>query len=134
MKWGLSLEEAARLHGHLGPWLAIGYRAGSIARRELEPRDPREVLCIARIPAEIPYTCSLDGLQASIGCTAGKLNLVLENSSDFEYVFIHRGSGRRIVLKLRREVIEALKSVKSLEEGARYVEVLEPWELFELSS
>jgi len=134
MVFGLSLDEAARLHGHKGPWLVIGYRAGSRAREVLKPETEHDILCIVRVPKKTPYTCTVDGIQASAGCTLGKLSIDIEESNAIEFEFRHRVSGKKIVLKLRREVLKIIEDVyreKGLEAAARCIEELEFQKLFE---
>lgn len=132
MKWGLTIEEAVKFHGHLGPWLMIGYRAGAIARDKLSPKDFHELHCTVRVPNKVPYSCSIDGVQASASCTLGKGNIVVEDSSDFEFVFVNATTKESVKLKLRRDVITELLS-KSIEEAVKYVAGLGDWEIFELS-
>ncbi|MFO7638448.1 MAG: formylmethanofuran dehydrogenase subunit E family protein [bacterium] len=68
------LQQATSFHGHLGPWLALGLRAGLYARR-IVSADPFRLVARARCPARTPYTCLLDGIQFSSGCTLGKGNI-----------------------------------------------------------
>ena len=134
MAFGLSLEEAARLHGHKGPWLVIGYRAGLRAREVLEPHTEHDLLCVARLPTKIPYTCSLDGIQAASGCTLGKQNIVVEGSANIEFEFVNRRTGRKLILKLRdgvKEFVDRELESKSLEDVARCIEEMDFRELFE---
>ncbi len=133
MSWGLTLDEAIRFHGHLGPWLVIGYRAGVLARSKLEPKDFHDIRCVVRVPNKIPYSCSVDGVQASTCCTLGKGSIVVEDCEDFEFIFINRVSKEVLRLKLRREVLDKLLSFKSIDEAVNYIEGLKDWELFELS-
>jgi len=132
--FGLSLEEAARLHGHLGPWLVVGYRAGARAREILKPATEHDLFCTVRVPMRRPYTCTIDGVQASSGCTMGKLNIVAEDSDDIVFEFVDRRSGRRIVLKLHRDAwrsIEEALGSRPMEEVAEWVRRLELEKLFE---
>jgi formylmethanofuran dehydrogenase subunit E len=132
MGWGLTVEEAIKFHGHKGPWLAIGYRAGLMAREKLRLRDIHDLLCVVRIPNRIPYTCSIDGVQASACCTMGKGNIVFENSNNFEFEFINRVSGDKLRLRIKRDVIENLQKFRSLEEAWEYIMKLNEQGLFEL--
>jgi formylmethanofuran dehydrogenase subunit E len=68
------LDQAAAFHGHLGPWLALGLRAGLRARRVVSP-DPFCLTAFVRCPGRTPYTCFLDGIQFGSGCTLGKGNI-----------------------------------------------------------
>jgi formylmethanofuran dehydrogenase subunit E len=110
----------------------IGYRAGAIARDKLSPKDFHELHCTVRVPNKVPYSCSIDGVQASASCTLGKGNIVVEDSSDFEFVFVNTTTKESVKLKLRRDVITELLS-KSIEEAVKYVAGLGDWEIFELS-
>jgi len=133
MNCGLTFEEAIKFHGHLGPWLLIGYRAGVIARNMLKPKDIHDLQCIVRIPCKIPYSCSIDGIQASTCCTLGKGNIIIENIEDFEFIFINTTSKELLKLKLRRDVLDKLLSLKSINEALNYVMGLGDWDLLELS-
>ncbi|MCX8204703.1 MAG: formylmethanofuran dehydrogenase subunit E family protein [Candidatus Nezhaarchaeota archaeon] len=126
MRWGLSFEEAVRLHGHVGPWLALGYKVGSYAREKLRVESPLSVKCTAFLPKKAPYSCAIDGIQASFGCTAGKLNLEIVESrvEDISFLFVNTESGRAVRLRLREglaKLIEELASRRGLGEAAEEV-------------
>lgn len=133
MTFGLTLDEAARLHGHKGPWLVIGYRAGLRAREYLRPETEHDLVCIARVPKMTPYTCTIDGIQASAGCTLGKLTISVEDSNYIEFEFRNKVTGKKLVLKLRdsvKDVVEELSRRKGLEAGAKWVEEVPFQKLF----
>jgi formylmethanofuran dehydrogenase subunit E len=103
------LNQAARFHGHLGPWLALGVRAGRYARRVLRATGMQlqaTVYCRGRTP----YSCFIDGVQFASGCTLGKGTINHVCTSGCRVVFRHRRprSGRMLVLELRPEVIAAI--------------------------
>jgi len=133
MEWGLTIEEAVRFHGHLGPWLVIGYRAGAIARDRLGPKDFHDLHCTVRVPNKVPYSCSIDGVQASASCTLGKGNITVEDSDDFEFLFVNIATKESLRLRLRRDLLAKLSSFRSIEEASKYVVGLGDWEIFELS-
>lgn len=127
----LSLEEAIRFHGHKGPFMIIGYRAGLLACRLL-CRNPFDLYCKARIPIKRPFSCILDGIQCSSGCTLGKLNIVIEDSEKFELEFIRMSNNSRLVLKIRKKLIEtALKNIRN-EKFVSYLSIASDAELFEI--
>ncbi len=68
------LEAAGRFHGHIGPWLALGVRAGLLAKARLQASH-FGLMADVRCPDGTPYTCFLDGVQFSSGCTMGKGNI-----------------------------------------------------------
>jgi len=131
MEWGLTIEEAVRFHGHLGPWLVIGYRAGAIAKDKLSPKDFHELYCTVRVPNKIPYSCSIDGVQASASCTLGKGNIAVEDSDEFEFVFVNTTTKESLRLRLKKDLLSKLSSFKSFEEASRYVIGLKDREIFE---
>lgn len=69
-----SLRAAAAFHGHLGPWLVLGYRAGAFAARRLGG-TPFERRATVWCPPAPPSSCFLDGVQLASGCTLGKANI-----------------------------------------------------------
>lgn len=133
----LDLSYAASFHGHLGPWLALGYKLGAYAKEELEASSPFELKCAAHLPRKKPYTCSLDGIQVATGCTLGKLNieLVEADESSIKFIFTNVRSGRALELKLKPEALKLLKSFegKDLELAAEEVSRMEIWELVEIT-
>ncbi|MFO7674763.1 MAG: formylmethanofuran dehydrogenase subunit E family protein [bacterium] len=99
------LDLAARFHGHLGPWLALGLRAGLHARRAVSA-DPFCLTAVVRCPGRTPYTCFLDGVQFGSGCTLGKGNIRhLRAARHLVAEFRRRdGNGPALRLELRPEV------------------------------
>jgi hypothetical protein len=74
MKQPKLLKDAAKFHGHLGPWLVLGLRAGRRAANVLG-RNPFRLRARIHCPRKTPYTCFIDGVQFASGCTMGKGNI-----------------------------------------------------------
>ncbi|RLF20836.1 MAG: hypothetical protein DRZ82_00970 [Thermoprotei archaeon] len=132
----LSLDEAAKMHGHKGPWLVLGYKAGLRACELLEPDDEMSLYCIAYIPLKTPYTCTLDGIQASAHCTLGKMNIEVRNAKDHNnilFIFINRKTGKKLELRLKPGVAKWIEKMKrvSMREAAKRVEEERLCNLFE---
>jgi formylmethanofuran dehydrogenase subunit E len=68
--------DAVRFHGHSGPFLALGFKAGSYAMGKLHPEGIKDIACRINTIMSTPYTCIIDGIQCSSHCTLGKGNLV----------------------------------------------------------
>ncbi len=90
---------SAAFHGHSCGGLLIGVRAALCAmeRFGIEGRAAdEELVCIAENDA-----CGIDAIQAILGCTIGKGNLILRLRGKQAFTFYDRKSGRsfRIVLK-----------------------------------
>lgn len=103
------LKQAARFHGHLGPWLVLGLHAGAYARKNLAA-SPFELRARVFCPAGTPYTCLVDGVQFSSGCTMGKGNISHVRSPRCRVEFNRKGKPDRMRLALRPEVWNELRS------------------------
>jgi formylmethanofuran dehydrogenase subunit E len=66
-----------RFHGHLGPYVVIGYRMGRLARERFEGKMTA-VVFTGRHP---PMSCLIDGVQFTTGCTLGKNNIVVREGN-----------------------------------------------------
>jgi formylmethanofuran dehydrogenase subunit E len=103
------LEKAKDLHGHLGPFLVVGVRAGLTGLRELQTRkQKREVFATAQLPYSVPYSCILDGVQVATGCTTGNKRLTFEDSSNLMILFRNK-AGRSVTISILPEAIEELR-------------------------
>jgi hypothetical protein len=84
------LEAAGRFHGHIGPWLALGIRAG-LAARDVLRTSHFGLVADVHCPEGTPYTCFLDGVQFSSGCTMGKGNIHHHVAEGCSVVFSRAG-------------------------------------------
>ena len=68
-------------HGHRCPFMPIGFRMGSLMLKSLEvPKaQDHDYFMFAELGVGHPQTCMIDGLQASTGCTYGKLMIERQN-------------------------------------------------------
>lgn len=75
------LEKAVDFHGHLGPFLVLGIRMGLIGMRELGAKrgNPKLHVTVMTKPS-VPFSCVIDGIQATTKCTIGNRKLRLQNS------------------------------------------------------
>ncbi len=114
------LKFSIYFHGHLGPFLVLGLRAGLLANK-LIGRNPLSNLARVRLPLKKPYSCFLDGIQISTGCTLGKLNIVALNDS--EIVVEIQSNSRLLVINVRKsiikEIMENLKSISAEKEAEK---------------
>ncbi len=124
----LTLEEAASFHGHLGPFLTIGYLAGKMATELLKPRDIHDMKAIVSLPLKTPFSCIIDGVQCSSRCTLGKLNIKVRNSEKVTIIFENRDGGR-IELQVKEDVIERCLTL-SMEEAVKWLLSLKREEIF----
>ena len=114
------LEEASILHCHLGPFLALGVKAG-LRALEVFGYDPHGMRAEVIVPRmETPYTCFADGIQYVTGCTLGKGNIEVREGGRLKVIF-SRGS-RKLELEVRGEALEKLEeSSEDMEAEAKRI-------------
>ena len=64
-----------RFHGHLGPYVVIGYRMGKLARERFEGK----MTAVVFTGSHPPMSCLIDGVQFTTGCTMGKNNIFVRD-------------------------------------------------------
>ena len=95
-------NKARSFHGHECPGLAIGVRAceAAIIKMGITPSPDEELVCVTENDA-----CGVDAIQALLGCTLGKGNLIYKNIGKQAFTFYRRSDGQalRFYLKSRNE-------------------------------
>lgn len=81
-----TLEELAGFHGHLGPYIVIGYRMGRYIRKHF-CGDPFSLSARIYCSGRTPETCLADGVQLGSGCTIGKgnIDIIMHDSISVEF-------------------------------------------------
>ena len=84
-------KKAAAFHGHVCPGLAIGFKACEAVMKVMGVKGSKdeELVCITENDA-----CGVDAIQAVLGCSLGKGNLLYRNTGKSAYTFIRRDTGR----------------------------------------
>ncbi len=104
------LKAAAYFHGHTGPFLVLGLKAGDLSNRLLG-REPFGTRVEIHSNPKPPQSCMVDGIQFTTGCTMGKGNIsVHSGKGDVRAVFVN--SKGTLELKLQPWVLESLQSMK----------------------
>jgi formylmethanofuran dehydrogenase subunit E len=111
------IKKAADFHGHLGPFLVIGVRMGKIAQKNLNTNTIENKLrAIVKIPLSPPFSCILDGIQATTKCTIGNQKLRIENSQkEITARFENQNSDKRMKISVNPKTVEEL--MNRLSEG-----------------
>jgi formylmethanofuran dehydrogenase subunit E len=91
-------RRAVDFHGHLCPGLAIGIKAAQIGLAEFG-RDGDEDI-VALVETDM---CGVDAIQALMGCTFGKGNLVFRDHGKMSFTFYRRRDGASLRLATRPE-------------------------------
>jgi formylmethanofuran dehydrogenase subunit E len=108
------LQRAVEFHGHLGPYLVLGLRAGIYANQAL-CREPMKTEAFIQTKTTPPESCFADGVQLSTGCTFGKGNISLQEGEGLLVTF--KKNSKKLTLKLRKEIIEEMNSLPSEEKA-----------------
>jgi formylmethanofuran dehydrogenase subunit E len=89
-------------HGHLCPFMPIGFRMGAIALRELKTGHIGDhgAFAFSEMGVGHPQTCMMDGFMAVTGCTYGKLMMERLNYGKVACILFVPGKGAvRLYLK-----------------------------------
>jgi len=97
-------EKAAAFHGHKCGGLAIGFKAVEALKNHIQANSAKdeEIVCVTENDA-----CGVDAIQALLGCTIGKGNLIYKPLGKMAFSFYFRESGEslRIYFKGNKENI-----------------------------
>ncbi len=93
-------EKAASFHGHVCGGLTIGYKAALYAIRLLNITfsEDEQIVCISENDA-----CGVDAIQAILGCSVGKGNLLFHMRGKQAFSFYKRSTGESVRLVLKEK-------------------------------
>ncbi len=130
MKLPDALERLKVFHGHLGPWAAVGYRMGQIARK----RFPDKLWGVVYTGNKPPMSCLIDGVQFTSCCTLGKGNIKVKDENQAMAMFYDYKSILEIkLLDEWRNKIDAETTRENEEEMAMELFEMEDSELFHIT-
>ncbi len=104
------LDEAIKFHGHLGPFLVLGLKAGLFAN-EVLGKDYFRTKATVETEPRPPYSCFVDGIQIATGCTMGKCNIKIKRGNPISLTISR--NGRVLIMKLKEEVLDFLVKMPS---------------------
>ena len=81
------LELAIQFHGHICPGLLIGVRAAEFAQKHLDISQDYDEELLAVVETD---SCGVDAIQAILGCTFGKGNLIFNDYGKNVYTIASR--------------------------------------------
>ncbi|RLI62592.1 MAG: formylmethanofuran dehydrogenase [Candidatus Asgardarchaeum californiense] len=93
------LNQIEKFHGHLGPYVVIGYKMGEIANQMLGS-DPFKKHALVLTGVQPPISCIIDGIQISSGCTLGKGNISVNDEGAAKVQFTDK-NGKKIEIALK---------------------------------
>jgi formylmethanofuran dehydrogenase subunit E len=115
----LLIENAAKLHGHLGPFLVIGVRMGEMAKKHLnlDDKGSRRLQASIKTPLFTPFSCVIDGIQVATSCTVGNQKLKIDKSTkEITARFKLQNSDKTMRISVNPEVAETL--IEEMSKGA----------------
>ncbi|MFW6121872.1 MAG: formylmethanofuran dehydrogenase subunit E family protein [Petrotogales bacterium] len=112
------LKQLERFHGHLGPYVVLGYKMGEIAIQMLGP-DPFTKNVVVWAGTTPPISCIIDGIQMSSGCTLGKGNILVKPDGIPKACFSN-GDGKHVEIELKNSVKHEIDKMVTEENMASY--------------
>jgi formylmethanofuran dehydrogenase subunit E len=82
-RYSSDMEALRRFHGHLGPYVVMGFRMGQLARVAF----PKKIFATVYSGTKRPRSCMADGVQFASCCTVGKNNLALIEGNEARAMF-----------------------------------------------
>ena len=137
MKNRVSLKEAIRFHGHIGPYLVLGVLAGDLALKKLRCKKYFGLEVKVWGANKKPKSCLIDGLQLSTGATYGKGNIEKFNSKLIKINFVNKVNHKKISVRLKKDLIDILETTlthKGSEALAKRLYKTNPSEIFNIQA
>jgi len=100
-------KKAVEFHGHTCPGLAIGYRVAKYINGNYPRSKDEELVCIAE-----NKSCSLDAVQALLGCTFGKGNLIFVDNGKQVFTFYSRDKGKALRIYFKDDIFKRLDELR----------------------
>ena len=103
------IDKAIAFHGHWCGGLARGIRVAAWAMEHFGTAADEEIVAVTETDM-----CAVDAIQALVGCTFGKGNLIFRDRGKVAFTFFRRRDGKsaRLVEKLRDD--EQFRKVRAL--------------------
>ncbi len=96
------LELAIQFHGHICPGLLMGIRAAEFAMDKLEINRAEDEELLAVVETN---SCGVDAIQAILGCTLGKGNLMVKDYGKAVYTIANRGTNKALRIAQKYEAL-----------------------------
>ena len=129
----ITLSEAIKFHGHLGPYLVLGLLAGEVALKKLRCNKYFGLRVEVRGALKKPKSCFIDGLQLSTGVTYGKGNIYKLGGRKIQANFQHLKDKKNLRITFKKDLSEVLGNLISHSESEALARVLyktDPAKLF----
>ncbi len=91
-------DKEVKFHGHECPGLAIGVKVceAVMEKMGIEKSEDEEIVCVTENDA-----CGVDAIQAILGCSLGKGNLIYKDTGKQAFSFFNRRNGDKLRMYFR---------------------------------
>ena len=109
----MTVAEAIRFHGHLGPYLILGILAGESALKKIKCKKFFGLEVKVWGAQQKPQSCLIDGLQLSTGATYGKGNIKKGAGSKIKIEVSLRQEQKGIIINFKDSLMARLAAAKT---------------------
>jgi formylmethanofuran dehydrogenase subunit E len=120
----ITLKEAVKFHGHLGPYLVLGLLIGEFAMKRLNCRRYFGIKVRVRGANKKPKSCLIDGLQLSTGATYGKGNISKFSGNNIQVEFLKNRGGGLLRVELKPALRKKLNILTTHEDSEDFAKKL----------
>jgi len=115
----ISIKEAIKFHGHLGPYLILGVLAGNLGLKKTGCNKYFGLEVKVYGANKKPKSCLIDGLQLSTGATYGKGNIQKYKGKNIKITIRNLNNNRRITMLIAKQIKNELDGLKGHSESER---------------
>jgi formylmethanofuran dehydrogenase subunit E len=133
----ITINEAVKFHGHLGPYLVLGLLAGELALKKLKTRKHFGIEVRVWGADKKPKSCFLDGLQLSTGATYGKGNIRKIRADRIRLILSDLENNKQVAVSFKDGLIKKLDALKGHRDSQVFAKELykvNPLEIFSLEA
>ena len=116
-------------HGHVGPFVVLGYRMGRLALDETGSSGHFGISAEVHSVLEPPRSCLIDGVQLGSGCTLGKRNISVKTFDGPPFAVFRTAEGTTVTIRLLPEIPAMVK--RSVDDDGVEQAGLKVWEMVE---
>ncbi len=110
----MNYEKAVNFHGHSCPGLTIGFRAAQAAAERFATERAKDEELVAIVESD---GCGIDAIQALLGCTIGKGNLIYKDLGKQVYTIACRKTGKALRIACRADIMKLTPEQKNLRDA-----------------
>ncbi|MFA5116274.1 MAG: FmdE family protein [Candidatus Omnitrophota bacterium] len=132
----ITIKEAIKFHGHLGPYLVLGLLAGELALKKLKAGKHFGIEVKVWGADQRPKSCFIDGLQLSTGATYGKGNIGKSRAKNIRVLLSCSKNNKKVTLSFKEDLVKRLNALKGHHDSeacAARLYQTDPLELFSIS-